>query len=142
STAEPSPEVPELRRRIEELERQLAEKKAAPASASDTRNRRPADLPWKEIFSETSAPRGAPAEVAAVTELIGFAHRMERFLLGMIQSVTMRGSTTTSFKLPAYRYTLESVLTAMREGKTFDRERLPEYIRELERWQVAILAGH
>ena len=137
---EPSLEVPELRRRIEELERQLAEKNAAPAS--DTRSARGGTLPWKEIFSESPTPRGAPPEVAAVKELIGFAHRMEKFLLGMIQSVTMPGSTTTSFKLPAYRYTLESVLTAMREGKTFDRERLPEYIRELERWQVAILAGH
>jgi hypothetical protein len=143
SAAEPSPEVPELRRRIEELERQLAERKPPSAAATtDRRSAEPSELPWKDVFSEAQTPRGAPAEVAAVKELIGFAHRMEKFLLGMIQSVTMPGSTTTTFKLPSYRYTLEAVLTAMREGKTFDRERLPEYIRELERWQVAILAGH
>lgn len=138
---EVSADVPRLLRRIEELEKQVTELSAARAPAE-----KPApaalDASWQGILSPGPVERGAPAEVAVLKELVEFARRLEKFLLGLIQSVTMPGNATASFRLGAYRYSLESILTAMRQGKSFDRERLPEYLRELERWQVAILAGH
>jgi hypothetical protein len=138
---EVSADVPRLLRRIEELEQQVTELSAARAPAA-TPAPSSLDASWQDVLSPGPAGKGAPAEVAVLKELVEFARRLEKFLLGLIQSVTMPGNATASFRLGAYRYSLESILTAMRQGKSFDRERLPEYLRELERWQVAILAGH
>src|SRR5262245_63665569 len=47
-----------------------------------------------------------------------------------------------SFRLPGRRYTLEGLLSALEQGKPVDTKNLSDYLRELERWQVAILAAH
>ena len=67
---------------------------------------------------------------------------MEKFLLGLVQGVTMPGDSTMSFRLPGRRYTLEGLLSALEQGKPVDVKNLSDYLRELERWQVAILAAH
>jgi hypothetical protein len=140
---EPAGEVPRLLQRIDELEQRVAqllaerqpERKESRSSAVGTAS-------LQDVLVQAPVERGAPPELPVLREVVEFARRMEKFLLGVIQAVTMPGDGTTSFRLNAYRYTLESVLAAMAQGKPVDRERLPEYLRELERWQVAILAAH
>jgi hypothetical protein len=80
--------------------------------------------------------------VSALHALVTFARHMEKFMLGLVQGVTMPGDATMSFRLPGHRYTLEGLLSALEQGKPVDPKTLWEYLRELERWQVAILAAH
>ncbi|MGH9369729.1 MAG: FHA domain-containing protein [Thermoanaerobaculia bacterium] len=135
-------EVPRLLQRIQELEQRLERVRAERAPSQE---RRPAGaVPWKALLAESS-PEPAPGERAdlpTLHSLVAFARHMEKFLLGLVQGVTIPGDTTMNFRLPGHRYTLEGLLSAVEQGKPVDPKTLSEYLRELERWQVAILAAH
>lgn len=128
----PPDEVSRLQARVRELEGRLeairAEGKPAPQRAGS------------EKPLERKA--GAAGSEDAVRETLDFARNIEKFLLGLIQAVTMPGNSTMSFRLPSQRYTLDAILKAVDEGKELDMKKVSEYLRELERWQVAILAAH
>jgi pSer/pThr/pTyr-binding forkhead associated (FHA) protein len=137
-------EVPRLLHRVQELEQKLARAKAEKAAAAPEPARPAGALPWKALLSPQppgETPGEAP-DVSALHALVTFARHMEKFLLGLVQGVTMPGDATMSFRLPGHRYTLEGLLSALEQGKPVDAKTLWEYLRELERWQVAILAAH
>lgn len=133
-----------LKARIRELERQVEELRAETAGKPGKRAAAPAgSIDWGAILSE-EPPEGKHADTSlrVLRELVLSARRTERFLLGVIQGVTMPGSETASFKLPAHRYTLGAIFSLLEQGKEPDGKGVAEYLRDLERWQVAILAGH
>ena len=132
--APPAPpgETSRLHSRIRELEERLEALRAEGKSA--------ATRAGSEKPSERRAAAFGNEEV--VRETLDFARNIEKFLLGLIQAVTMPGNSTMSFRLPSQRYTLDAILTAAKEGKEIDLKKVSEYLRELERWQVAILAAH
>jgi len=136
-------EVDRLTARIRELEQKI-EAREAEGDRSRTGGGPPLPSSRARAVAE-KAPRGRGAGAApeeAVSEAVEFARNIERFVLGLIQTVTMPGSTTGSFRLSSYRYTLESFLKAAEEGKDVDRQAMSDYLRELERWHVAILAAY
>jgi hypothetical protein len=141
----PAEEVGGLQARIRELERQIEElSAAAPAAKPGKRAAATAGpIDWGAILAE-EPPEGkhADASLRVLREIVGAARRSERFMLGVIQGVTMPGSETASFKLPAHRYTLGTIFSHLEQGKEPDGNAVAEYLRDLERWQVAILAGH
>jgi hypothetical protein len=136
-------EVGKLQSRIRELERQIEELRAESAPKPGKRAAAAGPIDWAAILSE-EPPEGkhADAGLRVLRELVAGARRTERFLLGVIQGVTMPGSETASFKLPAHRYTLGAIFSLLEQGKEPDGKGVAEYLRDLERWQVAILAGH
>lgn len=147
-TSAPPPEVsdeaPKLRARIRELETRIhdlagqRERDPAPKKGASATT---GDAGWKSVISPAGSEPAFP-ETEALRATIAFARNLEKFILGLVQSATTPGDATTNFRLPVYRYTLEIVLKSMQEGKAVGLEGLPEYLRELERWQVAILAAH
>lgn len=137
-------ELPRLLHRIHDLEQRLEQVRAERAPAAPPERRPAGAVPWKVLLAER-APEPASGEgpdLTALHALVSFARHMERFLLGLVQGVTMPGDSTMSFRLPGHRYTLEGLLSALEQGKPVDLKTLSEYLRELERWQVAILAAH
>ena len=139
--AEASEETVRLRARVRELEKRLADLSAERERRPEPRRDAGSDSGWRGIL----APAGtAPssAELEAMRATVSFARNLEKFLLGMVQTSMTPGDATMSFRLPGYRYTLDTVLQALVEGKAVGLEGLPDYLRELERWQVAILAAH
>ncbi len=150
SDAPPAPvsdEAPRLRARIQELEQRLQEM-SRERERSDGTKRGPSpsaagsDSAWKSVLgpSGPGAPAEAP-EAEALRATVAFARNLEKFVLGLIQVATTPGDATTSFRLQSYRYTLEAVLQSIQDGKPVGLTGLSDYLRELERWQVAILAG-
>jgi len=138
-------EVPRLLHRIHELEQRVEQVRAEKAAAAPRAEPQPSGaVPWKSLLAEPAAETsaGENQDLASLHALVSFARHMERFLLGLVQGVTMPGDSTMSFRLPGHRYTLEGILSALQQGKPVDPKTLTEYLRELERWQVAILAGH
>ncbi len=138
-------EVPRLLQRVQELEQRLARAKTERAPAAPEPQRPAGPVPWKPLLApqppaETAA--GESPDLPALQALVAFARHMEKFLLGLVQGVTMPGDATMSFRLPGHRYTLEGLLSALEQGKPMDPKTLREYLRELERWQVSILAAH
>jgi hypothetical protein len=133
-------EVPRLQQRIEELERRVRESK--PRALEKAVVPAPREGSWQPAFAQGPLDPAAPAELRVLHEIVDFASKMEMFLLGLIQSVTMPGNVTGTFRLPSHRNTLGSVLSAIRQGKSFDADKVPDYLREIERWQVAILAAY
>ena len=142
--AEVADEAPKLRARIRELESRVQElaaqreKEPPPKKGSAAAL---ADGGWKSVIGPAQSGAAAP-EVETLRAIVAFARNLEKFVLGQVQSATTPGDSTTNFRLPAYRYNLEIVLKSIQEGKAVGLEGLPEYLRELERWQVAILAAH
>jgi hypothetical protein len=138
-------EVPRLLHRIQELEQSLAKLKSEKAQAAEVSTQRASGaVPWSTLLSERAPEQagGEGPDLPALHALVAFARHMEKFLLGLVQGVTMPGDATMSFRLPGHRYTLEGLLSALQQGKPVDPTSLSEYLRELERWQVAILAAH
>ncbi|HTO88036.1 MAG TPA: FHA domain-containing protein [Thermoanaerobaculia bacterium] len=137
-------EVPRLLQRIQELEQRLERLKAEKAEASSPERLPAGAVPWKALLAERppEPPATEGADLPALHALLTFARHMERFLLGLVQGVTMPGDATMSFRLPGHRYTLEGLLSGLEQGKPVDPKTVSEYLRELERWQVAILAAH
>ena len=136
-------ETSRLQLRIRELEKQMEALQAAAPPRPEKRAAPEAAFDWRAILAENPpAGRHADANLRVLRELVGSARRTERFLLGVIQGVTMPGSETASFKLPAQRYTLGAIFSLLEQGKEPDGKVVAEYLRDLERWQVAILAGH
>ena len=133
-----------LKTRIRELERQVEELSAAAAAKPGKRSTAAAGaFEWRVLVAE-EPPEGRNVDVRlqVLRELIASARRTERFLLGVIQGVTMPGSETAAFRLPAHRYTLGAIFSLLGQGKEPDGKAVADYLRDLERWQVAILAGH
>jgi FHA domain len=128
---QPPGETSRLHSRIRELEERLEALRVEGKSAARA---------GPEKSSERTAAAFGNEEL--VRETLDFARNIEKFLLGLIQAVTMPGNSTMSFRLPSQRYTLDAILTAAKEGKELDLKKVTEYLRELERWQVAILAAH
>lgn len=136
-------EVPRLVHRIQELEHRLERTRAEKAAAPSPEPAAPGAVPWKALLAEQAAENPEEGQdVPALRALVSFARHMEKFLLGLVQSVTVPGDSTMSFRLPGRRYTLEGLLSALEQGKPVDPKNLADYLRELERWQVAILAAH
>jgi hypothetical protein len=139
-----SDETVKLKARIRDLEQRLAdmaaerEKTAAPTKGSFAPGGKGEG--WRAVLEPPGSP--GPAELEAVRETIAFARKLEKFVLGMVQTSTTPGDGTMSFRLPGYRYTLDSVFHALGDGKAVGLESLPDYLRDLERWQVAIVAAH
>lgn len=138
-----SDEVPRLRARIKELEQRIQEisgerersegSKKASSAASDSA--------WKSVLGPAGSGSVAP-EAEALRATVAFARNLEKFVLGLVQVATTPGDATMSFRLSTYRYTLETVLQSIQDGKAVGVVGLSDYLRELERWQVAILAAH
>ena len=136
------PEVPRLRRKVEELERKveegpsrsIARSKAQSAGVPGTA------LPLKQLVQGEDLAQ-ADRNVLVLRRVIEYALAMEGMTLGLIQSLTMPGNETMAFKLPGFKETMRSFLHALEQGKPVSVQRVEEYLDELKKWQVAILAA-
>lgn len=135
-----SDEGPKLRARVRELE-QRVEQLAKERDRDPKKGSTVPDSGWKAVLAAPGTGPTAP-EVEALRAALAFARNLEKFLLGLVQAVTVPGDATRSFRLSIYRYTLENVLQSIQDGKVVNVEGLQGYLRDLERWQVAILASH
>lgn len=137
------PEIPRLRRKIEELEKRkveespsksIARAKAQGASVPGT------GLPLRQLVLGEDLAQ-ADRNVLVLRRVLEYAFAMEGMTLGLIQSLTMPGNETMAFKLPGFKETLRSLLHALEQGKPVSVQRVEEYLDELKKWQVAILAA-
>ena len=131
-----------LKARIRELEKQVADARSGAREKPEKREAPTAGVDWRALLAEEPPGRHADPTLAALREIVASVRRTERFVLGIVQGVTMPGSETMTFKLPGQRYTLASIFSNLEQGKDPDIKSLAEYLRDLERWQVAVLAGH
>lgn len=137
------PEVARLRRRLEESERKRVEespsksveRRKAQASAAPS-----GPLPLKQLVHGEDLAQ-ADRNVVVLRRVIEYALAMEGMTLGLIQSLTMPGNETMAFKLPGFKETLRHFLHAIEQGKPVSVQRVEEYLEELKKWQVAILAA-
>ncbi|HRY45063.1 MAG TPA: FHA domain-containing protein [Thermoanaerobaculia bacterium] len=137
------PEVARLRRRLEESERKRVEespsksveRRKPPASAAPS-----GPLPLKQLVHGEDLAQ-ADRNVVVLRRVIEYALAMEGMTLGLIQSLTMPGNETMAFKLPGFKETLRHFLHAIEQGKPVSVQRVEEYLEELKKWQVAILAA-
>jgi hypothetical protein len=136
------PEIPRLRKKVEELERKRLEdspsksmvRKAQAGSVPGT------GLPLRQLVLGEDLAQ-ADRNVLVLRRVIEYAFAMEGMTLGLIQSLTMPGNETMAFKLPGFKETLRSLLHALEQGKPVSVQRVEEYLDELKKWQVAILAA-
>jgi hypothetical protein len=131
-----------LKARIRELEKQVAELRSGVREKPERREASASGVEWRVLLADEAPGRHADVNLVTLREIVASARRTERFVLGIVQGVTMPGSETMTFKLPGQRYTLASIFSNLEQGKEPDVKGLAEYLRDLERWQVAVLAGH
>ncbi len=141
STSAQSSEETRLRARIRELEQRVAELSRRGDRPPDTKREASAETGWRALVAPPGAPPGS-AEVETLRAILSFAAKLEKLLLSLVQSITTPGDQTTNFRLSIFRYTLDGVLRSLHEGEVVGLEGIPDYLRELERWQIAILASH
>ena len=135
------PEIPRLRRRVEELERKRVDE--APSKGVERRKAAAAGaaaLPLRQLVLGEDLAQ-ADRNVLVLRRVLEYAFAMEGMTLGLIQSLTMPGNETMAFKLPGFKETLRSLLHSLEQGKPVSVQRVEEYLDELKRWQVAILAA-
>ncbi len=137
------PEVTRLRRKLEESERKRVEE--SPSKSVARAKSQPAGvpgtgLPLKQLVHGEDLAQ-ADRNVVVLRRVIEYALAMEGMTLGLIQSLTMPGNETMAFKLPGFKETLRHFLHAIEQGKPVSIQRVEEYLEELKKWQVAILAA-
>jgi len=134
-------EVAALKERIRQLESELddARRQAKPAPARAAKAV-PSAIPWEDILEKGSV---GGLQAATLREIIEFAVTMERFLVGMVESSISPTGGTQMFRLPDYKENVQLFLTLIKEGTDRDLQqvRVKEYLMELQRWQVAMLAA-
>ncbi|MFN7987834.1 MAG: FHA domain-containing protein [Thermoanaerobaculia bacterium] len=137
------PEVPRLRRKVEELEKKRLEESPS-KSVARAKAQSPGvpgtGLPLRQLVLGEDLAQ-ADRNVLVLRRVIEYAYAMEGMTLGLIQSLTMPGNETMAFKLPGFKETLRSLLHALEQGKPVSVQRVEEYLDELKKWQVAILAA-
>ena len=138
------PEVPRLRRKIEELQKKAVEEgpsKSVARAKSQQAGVPGTGLPLRQLVLGEDLAQ-ADRNVLVLRKVIEYALAMEGMTLGLIQSLTMPGNETMAFKLPGFKETMRSFLHALEQGKPVSVQRVEEYLDELKRWQVAILAAY
>jgi hypothetical protein len=138
------PEVPRLRRKIEELQKRAVEEglsKSVPRGKQQQPVGVPSALPLRQLILGEDLAQ-ADRNVLVLRRVIEYALAMEGMTLGLIQSLTMPGNETMAFKLPGFKETMRTFLHAVEQGKPVSIQRVEEYLDELKRWQVAILAAY
>lgn len=138
------PEVPRLRRKIEELQKKAVEEvpsKSVARAKSQQAGAGGTGLPLRQLVLGEDLGQ-ADRNVLVLRKVIEYALAMEGMTLGLIQSLTMPGNETMAFKLPGFKETMRTFLHALEQGKPVSIQRLEEYLDELKRWQVAILAAY
>ena len=138
------PEVPRLRRKIEELQKKAVEEGPSKSVARGKQQQPvgvPTTLPLRQLVLGEDLAQ-ADRNVLVLRKVIEYALAMEGMTLGLIQSLTMPGNETMAFKLPGFKETMRSFLHALEQGKPVSVQRIEEYLDELKRWQVAILAAY
>ncbi len=137
------PEVPRLRRKLEELQKKAAEEspsKSVARSKSQQAGVPGTGLPLRQLVLGEDLAQ-ADRNVLVLRKVIEYALAMEGMTLGLIQSLTMPGNETMAFKLPGFKETMRHFLHALEQGKPVSVQRVEEYLDELKKWQVAILAA-
>jgi hypothetical protein len=138
------PEVPRLRRKVEELQKKALEegpsKSVARGKAQQAASSPASALPLRALVHGEDLGQ-ADRNVVILRRVIEYALAMEGMTLGLIQSLTMPGNETMAFKLPGFKETMRSFLHAIEQGKPVSVQRVEEYLDELKKWQVAILAA-
>ena len=142
STPPVAEDTAKLKTRIRELEKQVADPRSGTREKPERREAPASGVDWRALLSEEPPGGHADPGLAVLREVVASVRRTERFVLGIVQGVTMPGSETMTFKLPGQRYTLASIFSNLEQGKEPDIKGLADYLRDMERWQVAILAGH
>ncbi len=138
------PEVPRLRRKIEELQKKAVEElpsKSVARAKSQQGGVPGTGLPLRQLVLGEDLAQ-ADRNVLVLRKVIEYALAMEGMTLGLIQSLTMPGNETMAFKLPGFKETMRTFLHALEQGKPVSVQRIEEYLDELKRWQVAILAAY
>ena len=136
------PEIPRLRRKIEELEKRQVEEAPSKSVARGKAQAAAAGgaLPLRQLVHGEDLGQ-ADRNVLVLRKVVEYALAMEGMTLGLIQSLTMPGNETMAFKLPGFKETLRSFLHGIEQGKPVSVQRVEEYLDELKKWQVAILAA-
>ncbi|HYN41861.1 MAG TPA: FHA domain-containing protein, partial [Thermoanaerobaculia bacterium] len=138
------PEVPRLRRKIEELQRKAVEEapsKSVARAKSQQAGVPGTGLPLRQLVLGEDLAQ-ADRNVVVLRKVIEYALAMEGMTLGLIQSLTMPGNETMAFKLPGFKETMRNFLHSLEQGRPVSVQRVEEYLEELKRWQVAILAAY
>ena len=141
STSVASREETRLRARVRELEQRVEELSRRGDGEPDRKREASAETGWRVLVAPAGASPGS-TEVETLRAILSFAVKLEKLLLSLVQSITTPGDQTTNFRLSIFRYTLDGVLRSLHEGEGAGLEGIPDYLRELERWQIAILASH
>ena len=107
------PEVPRLRRKLEELRKKAVEEgpSKSVARAKLQQAAVPASgLPLRQLVLGEDLAQ-ADRNVLVLRRVIEYAFAMEGMTLGLIQSLTMPGNETMAFKLPGFKETMRSFCT-------------------------------
>jgi len=137
------PELPRLRRKIEELQRKAVEEgpsKSVARAKLQQAGVPGTGLPLRQLALGEDLAQ-ADRNVLVLRRVIEYALAMEGMTLGLIQSLTMPGNETMAFKMPGFKETMRSFLHAIEQGKPVSVQRVEEYLDELKKWQVAIIAA-
>lgn len=123
------------------------EKAQAPA-AEPTPTMVPAAAPWRLVASAEDDPQLATlarddrAAVQLLREVLRFATAADRFIVGMVNNLTMQGRVTDVFVLPGFRTSILSFSDHLAKGKPLAPEELAEYLAAVEAWLVATTAAY
>ncbi len=135
--------APERRRLLLEQLARLFPVSAAEQAAELTR----LEAELAELRSRSAEPRAAPASPgggqpldASRRELVHFAQRIERLIVGMVGNLT--GESGASTGLPGSRLSIEQVLGLLEAGRETPLEGLCRHLKALELWLMAALGAY
>ena len=122
--------------------------KAQVAVAEPAPTTAPAAAPWRLVASAEDDPQLASlakadrAAVQLLREVLRFATAADRFIVGMVNNLTMQGRVTDVFVLPGFRTSILSFSDHLAKGKPLAPEELAEYLAAVEAWLVATTAAY
>lgn len=130
-------------RELEELHRLVAELRAR-VKELETRSGSGGALPWQLVLGKTAtgeldslSPSDRP-RVELLREIFQFGIRQERFLIQMVQDLTVKFTNNTTVSLlPGHSTTIQSFIHDLHQGRQVRLEDLRFYLADLERWLIA-----
>ena len=147
-SSEGAQEVARLNNRIAQLEQRVAEAPQSEPSIATAAN-----LPWHLIVLTKDKRRSQDQNFDGLSpidrpraeflqDILGFGIAVERFVVGMVQGLTVRTTTSTALTLPGHRMSIKAYLDDMEAGRQVRRDALSGYLSDLEVWLVASLTAY
>jgi len=135
-------EADRLRARVSDLERRTS----APAAEASPQVTAP--TPWRLVGAGENDPQLLALDgedrvaVHLLREVLEFATAVERFIVGMVNNLTMQGRVTDVFLLPGFRTNILQNSERFAQGKPVRLEELRAYLAAVQAWLVATTAAY